>query len=132
MKKQIIPALTILIISLLIAVGSQTFLGACLHDDGSFGACHWACRAMLGEGALLAVLSLSALLMKRERAGLYMAMLPASMLGILTPGTLIALCKMPTMRCRMLTQPAMTILFGAILLASLVGWLLSRRGRSDT
>ena len=77
---------------------------------------------------LLAVLSLMALAMKRERAGLYLAMLPASVLGLLTPGTLIALCKMPTMRCRMLTQPAMTILFGAMLLASLVGWLLSRRG----
>ena len=128
MKKTMYPAVAILILSLLAAVGSQTFLGACVHDDGSFGACHWACRAMLGEGALLAVLSLAALAMKRERAGLYLAMLPASLLGLLTPGTLIALCKMPTMRCRMLTQPAMMILFGAALLTSLVGWLVSRKG----
>ena len=55
-------------------------------------------------------------------------MLPASLLGLLTPGTLIALCKAPTMRCRMLTQPAMMILFGIMLLTSLVGWLLSRKG----
>ena len=128
MKKSIIPALITLSLSVIAALGSQTFLGACAHEDGSFGACHWACRAILGEGALLAVLSLMALAMKRERAGLYLAMLPASVLGLLTPGTLIALCKMPTMRCRMLTQPAMTILFGAMLLASLIGWLLSRRG----
>ena len=128
MKKSNILAVIILILSIVAAVGSQTFLGACVHDDGSVGACHWACRAMLGEGALLAVLSLAALAMKRERAGLYLAMLPASLLGLLTPGPLIALCKMPTMRCRMLTRPAMTILFGAMLLASLVGWLLSRRG----
>ncbi len=128
MKKTIIPALIVLSLSVVAAVGSQTFLGACVHDDGSFGACHWACRAMLGEGALLAVLSLMALTMARERAGLYLAMLPASLLGLLTPGALIALCKMPTMRCRMLTQPAMTILFGMALVASLVGWLLSRKG----
>ncbi|MBR2698093.1 MAG: DUF4418 family protein [Clostridia bacterium] len=128
MKKTIIPALIVLILSLLAALGSQTFLGACVHEDGSFGACHWACRAILGEGGLLAVLSLLALALKRERAGLYLAMLPASVLGLLTPGTLIALCKMPTMRCRMLTQPAMLILFGAMLVAALVGWLLSRRG----
>ena len=128
MKKTTIPAIIILALSLVAAVGSQTFLGACVHDDGSFGACHWACRAMLGEGALLAALSLLALAMKRERAGLYLAMLPASLLGLLTPGTLIALCKAPTMRCRMLTRPAMMILFGAALLISLVGWLLSRRG----
>jgi hypothetical protein len=127
MKKTIIPALIVLILSLLAALGSQTFLGACVHEDGSFGACHWACRAILGEGGLLAVLSLLALVLIRERAGLYLAMLPASVLGLLTPGTLIALCKMPTMRCRMLTQPAMLILFGAMLVAALVGWLLSRR-----
>ena len=128
MKKTCFPAIIILALSMLAAIGSQTFLGACVHGDGSFGACHWACRAVLGEGGLLAVLSLMALALKRERAGLYLAMLPASLLGLLTPGTLIALCKAPTMRCRMLTQPAMMILFGATLLASLVGWLLSRKG----
>ena len=128
MKKNTIPVLIILLLSLIAALGSQTFLGACVHEDGSFGACHWACRALLGEGVLLAVLALMALAMKRERAGLYLAMLPASVLGLLTPGTLIALCKMPTMRCRMLTQPAMTILFGAMLVAALIGALLSRRG----
>ena len=128
MKKTFFPAIIILALSMLAAIGSQTFLGACVHGDGSFGACHWACRAVLGEGGLLAVLSLMALALKRERAGLYLAMLPASLLGLLTPGTLIALCKAPTMRCRMLTQPAMLILFGIMLLTSLVGWLLSRKG----
>ena len=128
MKKTYFPAIIILALSMLAAIGSQTFLGACVHGDGSFGACHWACRAVLGEGGLLAVLSLMALALKRERAGLYLAMLPASLLGLLTPGTLIALCKAPTMRCRMLTQPAMMILFGIMLLTSLVGWLLSRKG----
>ena len=127
MKKTMYPAVAILILSLLAAVGSQTFLGACVHEDGSFGACHWACRAILGEGALLAALSLLALAMKRERAGLYLAMLPASLLGLLTPGPLIALCMAPTMRCRMLTQPAMMILFALMMLASPIGWLLSRR-----
>ena len=126
--KKMVPAFIVLVLSLIVAVGSQTFLGACLHEDGSFGACHWACRAILGEGALLAALALMALAMKRERAGLYLAMIPASALGLLTPGVLIALCKMPTMRCRMLTRPAMTILFALALLAALIGWLLSRRG----
>ena len=117
-----------LLLALTAAVGSQTFLGACVHDDGTFGACHWACRAILGESLLLVMLSLLALALKRERAGLYLAMIPASLLGLLTPGVLIALCKAPTMRCQMLTRPAMMILFGAMMLASLAGWLLSRRG----
>ena len=128
MNKTTIPAFIIFLLALIAAIGSQTFLGACIHEDGSFGACHWACRAILGESLMQAVLSLLTLAMKRERAGLYLAMVPVSMLGLLTPGTLIALCKMPTMRCRMLTRPAMTILFGVMLLASLAGWLLSRKG----
>ena len=128
MNKQRIPAIVILVLSLLIAIGSQTFLGACVHDDGSFGACHWACRALLGEGILLAALALAALAFKRERPGLYLAMLPASLLGMLTPGTLIAICKAPTMRCRMVTRPAMMILFALALVAALIGWLLSRKG----
>lgn len=127
MNKRIIPAIIILVLSLLLAIGSQTFLGACVHDDGSFGACHWACRALMGEGILLAVLALAALAFKRERPGLYLAMLPASLLGMLTPGTLIAICKAPTMRCRMVTRPAMMILFALALVAALIGWLLSRR-----
>ena len=127
MKKSNILAVIILILSIVAAVGSQTFLGACVHDDGSFGACHWACRAMLGEGALLAALALLALAMKRERTGLYLAMVPVSLLGLVTPGALIAICKMPTMRCRMVSRPAMMILFGAMLIAALGGWLLARR-----
>ena len=127
MNKYRIPAIIVLVLSLLLAIGSQTFLGACVHDDGSFGACHWACRALMGEGILLAVLALATLALKRERPGLYLAMLPASLLGILTPGTLIAICKAPTMRCRMVTRPAMMILFALALAAALIGWLLSCR-----
>ena len=128
MKKTTIPALVVLALALVAAVGSQTFLGACVHEDGSFGACHWACRALLGEGLLLAALAVLTLALRSERAGLYLAMLPASLLGLLTPGALVTLCKAPAMRCRMLTQPAMMMLFGGMLLASLVGWLMSRKG----
>lgn len=127
MKRTIIPAIIVLVLSLLLAIGSQTFMGACIHDDGSFGACHWAARALLGEGSLLAVLAILALLLKKERAGLYLSMLPTALLGILTPGTLINLCGMATMRCRALMKPAATILLALALAAALVGWLMLRR-----
>lgn len=128
MKRSIVPVIVVLIIAMIAAIGSQTFLGACVHDDGSFGACHWACRALLGEGILLAALALAALVLKRERPVLYLAMLPASLLGMLTPGTLIEICKAPTMRCRMVTRPAMMVLFALALVVALIGWLLSRKG----
>lgn len=127
MSKRAIPAIIILILSLLLAIGSQTFMGACVHDDGSFGACHWAARALSGVGGLLAGLSVLALLLKKERAGLYLAMLPTALLGMLMPGTIISLCGMATMRCRAVMKPASTILLALTLAAALVGWLMSRR-----
>ena len=127
MNKRIIPAIIILVLSLLLAIGSQTFMGACVHDDGSLGACHWAARALSGIGGLLAVLAILALLLKKERAGLYLAMVPTALLGIFIPGTLINLCGMATMRCRALMKPAAMILLAFTLAAALVGWLMSRR-----
>ncbi len=127
MKKSMIPAIITLVLALVVAVGSQTFLGACVHEDGSFGPCHWASRALLGVGGLLAVLALAALVVPSARLGLYIAMALTCILGILTPGTLIALCQMATMRCRALMQPATTILFALSLAASAVGAWLSRR-----
>ena len=127
MKRTIIPAVIVLVFSLLLAIGSQTFMGACVHDDGSLGACHWAARALSGIGGLLAVLAILALLVKKERAGLYLAMVPTALLGVFTPGTLISLCGMATMRCRALMKPAAMILLAFTLAAALIGWLISRR-----
>ena len=125
MTKTKIPAIIILVLSLLLAIGSQTFMGACVHDDGGFGACHWAARALSGIGGLLAVLAILALLLKKERAGLYLAMVLTALLGIFTPGTLINLCGMATMRCRALMKPATMILLAFTLAAALVGWLIT-------
>ena len=129
MNKFAIPAAVILLLALVAAIGSQGILGPCIHDDGSFAACHWAGRTLLGVSGLLAALSLMALIAKSHRTGLYLAMLPAAILGILTPNGLIALCGMDSMRCRMLMRPAMTILFALMLFAALAGTVLS--GRKD-
>ena len=129
MNKSAIPAAVILLLALVAAFGSQGILGPCVHGDGSFAACHWAGRTLLGVGGLLAALSLMALIVKSHRTGLYLAMLPAAILGILTPNGLIALCGMDSMRCRMLMRPAMTILFALMLFAALAGTVLS--GRKD-
>ena len=125
MKKQIIPAGVMLMLSLIIVTGSQTFLSPCVHEDGSFGACHWAGRSILGLGGALGVLAALALCVKRARPGVYLGTLPVCALGILTPGTLIDLCRMSTMRCRMVMQPATVILFSAALLCGLAGAVMS-------
>lgn len=129
MKKFSIPACVTLALALLIAIGSQTFLGSCVHDDGSFGACHWAGRMLMGVGALLAAQSLLVLFARDHgrRAGLFLAMAPTALLGILTPGTIISLCGMATMRCRALMRPAMILLCVLALMAALTGWWIERR-----
>ena len=130
MKKTSIPALIVLLLSLVIAIGSQTFLGACVHDDGGFGACHWAARGALALGAAQAVIALLALVLPAQRPGPYTAMLPVSVAGLLTPGTLIDICRMNTMRCRMVMRPAMLVLFALTLAAALAGCLMTRRGNA--
>ena len=128
--KQFSPgAAAALLLSCVTAAGSVSFLGSCVHEDGSFGACHWAGQAMLGIGLLLAVLSLTALLVKdgRVRAGILFAAAAAAVLGIFVPGTLINLCAMATMRCRAVMRPAMTLLCVLTAVSSLAGGIAAYR-----
>ena len=127
MSKQSIPAIILLLISLTIIIGSLTFLSPCVHEDGSFGTCHWAGQAMLGLGCVTGILAILSLCVQKARLGTYISALPVCGLGILTPGTLIDLCHMSTMRCRMVMQPAMILLFSAALLCALTGAVFTAR-----
>ena len=127
MKRLSIHAVILLVLGLVVAIGSQTFLGACVHEDGSFGACHWAARALLGEGCLAAALGLLALFVEQARLGLYLASALNAILGLLTPGTLIAICGMDAMRCRMVMKPAMTVLWVLALAVAAVGCAMEYR-----
>ena len=134
--KQFSPgAAAALLLSCVIAVGSVSFLGPCVHEDGSFGACHWAGQAMLGICLLLAVLSLTSLLVKdgRLRAGILFAAAAAAVLGIFIPGTLIRLCGMATMRCRAVMRPAMMLLCALTAGSCLLGGIAAyRKAGSET
>ena len=127
MKKQTIPAMVLLVLSLVIVIGSQSFLSPCVHEDGLFGPCHWAGQALMGLGCVVGLLAILSLCIQKARLGAYMSALPVCGLGILTPGTLIDLCHMSSMRCRMVMQPAMIILFSAALLCALIGAIFTAR-----
>ncbi|MBQ8095158.1 MAG: DUF4418 family protein [Clostridia bacterium] len=127
MKKGSIPAVVMLVLALVIVVGGQTVLTPCIHEDGSFGACHWAGQALLGLGCVLGVMAALCLSIAQARPGIYIGALPVCVMGILTPGTLIDLCRMQTMHCRMVMQPAMIILFSAAFLSALTGAILTWR-----
>ena len=127
MNKSIVPAMILLILSIVIIFGSQTFLSPCIHEDGSFGPCHWAGQALLGLGCVVGTLGALSLVAKHARQGICLSTIPVCILGILTPGTLIDLCRMSSMRCRMVMQPAMIILFAVALLCALTGAVVSAR-----
>ena len=127
MNKSIVPAMILLILSIVIIFGSQTFLSPCIHEDGSFGPCHWAGQALLGLGCVVGTLAALSLVAKHARQGICLSAIPVCILGILTPGTLIDLCRMSSMRCRMVMQPAMIILFAVALLCALTGAIVSAR-----
>ncbi len=122
MKTNVVTVI-LLVLAVIIAVGSVTVLGPCVHEDGSEAPCAGTGRAILADGILLAVLSVLLLFVRapKTRGILFMITAVTALAGILMPGTLLPVCRMDTMRCRMVMQPAMIILFALALLASACG-----------
>ena len=118
----------VVLLSVTAGVGSQTFLGACIHEDGTHGACQAAARGVLGISLLITAQSALTLFLRNGgvRRGLFLAISLTAVLGILTPGTLLSLCSMATMRCQALMRPAMMILFSLMCLLSVAGALLAK------
>ncbi len=127
-KRCLIPALVTLVLAVLAAAGVKSFAGPCVHEDGSFGPCHWAGQALFGLSIVIAAESVIVLWRKDAglRRGLYLAMMLTALLGILMPGTLISLCVMESMRCRMIMRPAMLVLYALMLVSATTGALLSK------
>ena len=127
MKKNLF-AILLLVLAAIIAAGSVTVLGPCVHEDGSKGPCADAGRALLIDGCVTAVLAILIMLLKRRgvRLALFAAALCAAVIGILLPGVIMPLCKMDTMHCRAVMQPSMIILSGAAAVAALLGIITER------
>lgn len=130
MKKNIFTFI-LLILAAVIAVGAVTFLGPCVHEDGSEAPCTKAGRAILIDGCVLAALAVLLLFFRKHaaRSVLSAIALCAAVVGILLPGTLFPICKMDVMHCRMVMQPAMIALFGVAGLIIIAGFV-SERTRS--
>ena len=100
-------------LSVLLFIGVGTFLAPCgVHDDGSFGSCHWAGQAVIASGIVLLALSIIHIIAKTGKSKSYVSVCIAalSVMTAIIPGTFINLCKMPTMRCLSVMQPAVLII----------------------
>ena len=127
MKKNLF-AILLMIFAAVIAVGSVTVLGPCVHEDGSKGPCADAGRALLIDGCVTAILAILITMVNRRglRMALFAAALCAAVTGILLPGVIMPLCKMDTMHCRAVMQPSMIILSGAAAVSVVIGIITER------
>ena len=113
------PAAGLLLTALcaLLLVGVATFAGPCaMHDGQAAPSCVWASRAVLGVGAVAAILAIVRIFEtdEGERRGLSLGCGLLGFLAAAIPGPIIALCAEPTMHCNELMRPFVLIVGIAI------------------
>lgn len=120
----------LLVLSAALFAGVLTVFSPCgAKEDGGWMTCHWAGNAVAGVAAVLTALAIMRLFVKdiKMRLGLSAAMIPAALLAALFPGRLISLCMMPSMRCRAVMLPAVTVLSVLIIAAAGIDIAVQRR-----
>ena len=132
--KSNIFALITLVLSVVLAAGSATFISACPVSGEHTMVCHWAQIAVTSLAAVLAVISLIAVVIPDEKikTGVLTAVIPVSVLTFLIPGTLIHLCMMESMRCLSVFQPAVRIFAAVILIVALAGVIRSFAAKKES
>ena len=126
-KSEPVVGVILVALSLLLAVGLNTFAGPCQLHDGAVGTCFWAYRAVLGMDAVLGVLSLVRVfeMDEGERRGLSFAAALVGALIAATPGPLVGLCESASMHCQLVMRPFCLVVGVAV---ALVGGIdLTRR-----
>lgn len=117
------------ILGLLLTIGVFTFLKPCVHADGDFGTCHWAGQMLAGLGIVMTVQAIIGMFCGKAkmREGISLAMIPVALLAALTPGIIIPLCMMETMRCNVIMKPATMLIAVLIALLSAVDVVMQHR-----
>lgn len=131
-KRTLISGVILLALTLLLLLGSATFLGACAPTaEGSYMTCHWAGRAVTGAAAVLVVLAAARLLLRDAgmQSGLAIAVIPSAVLAAAIPGNLIRICGMASMHCRTHLKPGAIVLGVLIAIAAGADAFAVRRAR---
>ena len=130
---QNIVGIVLLVITVMLFVGSLTFLKTCCpKEDGSWMTCHWAGQAIVGVSCFLLVLALANLIMKNRRGkiGVSVGILANAVLAILIPGRLIDTCMMSDMHCNAITKPSVTV-FGVVIIIVTIVNIWSAKGHKE-
>ena len=111
-----------LLFALLIVIGSLSFLGPCVHTDGSQAPCVSSSHWQIILGSVMVALSLVYLWCgnKNLRKWLAISLTLIAIVTALVPGTLVSLCMMNSMRCNAIMKPSIQLISAFVALLSLV------------
>ena len=124
-------AVAALVAAVLLVIGTLTFAGPCIHEDGSAAACHPASHAIVAAGVAGIIASLAALLVRSPKPAGCIALVAAvaGLFAAASPGTLFGLCMMQTMRCWVAMRPFALVCGGALFLCGLIAAIALFRAR---
>lgn len=107
-KAQPVAGLILTALAALLLAGTATFAGPCdAHGGQEAASCLWASRALLGIGAVIAILAIVRIFEtdEGERRGLSLSCALLGFLAAAMPGPIIALCADPSMHCNAAMRP---------------------------
>lgn len=126
------PDVVVAAVAILFTFGIRTFAGPCVHDDGSASACTLAGNVLFGLGVIAIVLSVLRIqsVNYQTKRSFDLFLVIAGLVIASTPGTMLPLCMMETMRCQAVMLPFARIM-GGLLAALALGceFLFDREGR---
>ena len=122
MKKAVISGVVVILFGLLIALGPQFLFEVCGHGEGIYPRCHWSARAEIGMGLLIAALGACMIVFTdpKTHVGLLIGIFLSAIIVIGIPHFLIGGCSSPSMKCRTIAFPALTIESVVLLIFSVV------------
>lgn len=129
-KLSLILELVMLVVSIVLIIGAETFFRACgIHDDGNYGSCHWAQQAVLAAGMILMLQFLILLIVQERKANAAVSLCAActSVVTALIPNVFISLCMMPSMRCNAVMRPWVIGLCAVLAVLGIVNLCLNLR-----
>ena len=134
-KAQPAVGVALTVLAVMLVAGVASFAGPCgVHGGQEAPSCLWASRAVMGIGAVAAVLAIVRVFEtdEGERRGLSLACALLGFLAAAVPGPIIALCADPSMQCNAVMRPfvlCVGIAIGVVGAVDLARRLLSLRKR---
>ena len=98
-------------LGLLISLGPQFLFKLCGHEDDNFSQCYWSGQAEIAVGFFIAALGICMAIFSDPKTvlGLAIGVFLASLVALFIPHSLIGGCSTPTMACRVIGFPALTV-----------------------